>query len=179
MMPRIDPGKMDMVEFAKFVDAEPVSPRKETDEAVYRMASRIAKPAVWTLLARILFIQVSSGILTLAACPQFGIGSSTHNVFVHSLHSFGNPFLYYLSCGIFFVLIGAALNGLLSRRKDLVNLGRGRYAFFIFYSFSAFAVFAALGTEIVLAGALFWILGAVLGNVVGFEMGARLRQAAG
>jgi hypothetical protein len=177
MMPRIDPGKIDLMEFAEFVEAQPVAPCRETNDAVYRMVHRTGKPVAWAFLARILLVQTSSGILTLAACPQFGIGADTHNPFLHSLHSFDNPVLYYLSCGIFFVILGAALNGLLSRRKDLVNLGRGRYAFFILYSFSAFAVFAALGAEIVLAGALFWMLGAVLGNIVGFEMGARLRQA--
>jgi hypothetical protein len=178
MMPRIDQEKMDRKEFAEFVDAEPVSPRKETDAAIYRLARRNFRPVAWVLLARILLVQISSGILTLAVCPQFGIGSNTHNVLLHSFHSLGNPSVYYLSCGILFVLFGAALNGFITNRKGLISLGKSRYAYFSAYSVCAYGIFGALGAEVFLVGGIFWILGAALGNIIGFEMGVRLRGAA-
>lgn len=164
-------------DYSDFVNAEPVAPRKETDTAVYRLVRGKRGRMAWPFSARFLSIQIVSGSMTLALCPQFGIGPGSHNPLLHALHAFDHPLPYYLSCGMFFVLLGALLSALAADGGDLKVAGRALYPLFALYSVGAYALLVAFGSEAFLFASLFWILGAVLGNVIGFAAGMRLRRA--
>jgi hypothetical protein len=169
--------KEDVQEFAAFIAAEPVAPRRATDEAVLRLVEKSIRPTLLPVLGKLTFVQAAAGLGTLALCPQFEIGFGAHNEILHALHAWTGPLLLYLFCGIFFVLLGAALGGILLRQDEMKTLGNSKYLYFVAYSVAALVIFLALGAEVLLVGSLLWIGGAVLGNMVGLAMGARLRTA--
>jgi hypothetical protein len=167
--------KEDVREFEAFLAAEPVPPRRATDEAVYRLVERTIRPSPILVLGKLTLVQAAAGLGTLTICPQFEIGFGAQNEILHALHAWTGPLLQYLFCGIFFVLLGAALGGLLLRQDEMEVLGKGKYLYCVAYSAAALAVFIALGAEVLLLWSLLWIGGAVMGNMIGLAMGARLR----
>jgi hypothetical protein len=174
-MKDFDPKSEDYREFSRFLQADPLSPRPTTDAAILQRAET-GRLSLGAVLAKFIALQVSSGLVTLAICPQFGIGSRSHAGLLHALHTFEKPALYYLSCGLFFVLFGALISGLAANRRDLKVLGRRRYAYFAGYSVCAYGVFMAWGGEAFLLGSLFWIAGALAGHLAGFTLGSTLRR---
>lgn len=170
-----DQKNQELNEFKSFVDAPELAPRRQTEDAVMRLARVGQKPSARAALTKFFAIQVSSGLLTLAICPQFGIGSGNHDGALHALHAHVNPALYYLSCGVLFVLFGALLSGLAANRRELQAIGRGKYLFFGSYSLCAYLALLLLGTESFLLISVFWILGGVAAHLVGFGIGRRLK----
>lgn len=175
MMRKRDQQSQELNEFASFLDAPGLSPRQHTEDAVMRLARVGQKTSARAAVTKFLAIQVSSGLLTLAVCPQFGIGTGDHNSALHALHAHVHPALYYLSCGVLFVLFGALLSGLAANRRELKAIGRGKYLFFGSYSLCAYLALLLLGTESFLLLSVFWILGGVAAHLVGFGLGRRLK----
>lgn len=170
--------KDEFAEFAEFVAAPPRTPRRETDAAVMRRAQTGVRPSFGTALAKLFAIQVSAGLLTLAVCPQFGIGASDHTGVLHALHAFAQqPALYHFTCGLIFVLFGALLSGLAANRRDLLALGRGKYVYFAVYGSCAYLILITLGSEAFILSSLAWLVGALLGHLGGFALGTRLKAA--
>jgi hypothetical protein len=167
-------GKVDLQEFAAFLTAEPAIPLRATDEAVFRLVEKSMRPFLWAVLGKLTLVEAAAGLGTLAFCPQFDIGFGSHSESLHFLHTWG-PLLHYFACGIFFVLLGAVLAGMLLHRDELYVLGKSKHLYFVVYSLTAYAIFIAFGAEAFLLGSLFWISGAVLGNYLGFIWGTRLR----
>lgn len=163
-------------EFAEFLNAKPILPQKATDEAIYRLVKKDLRPALRKVFAKLGLMELSVGLVTLGICPQFGIGAKTHNEFLHSMHSTAGTFVFYLSCGMFFVLFGAVLSGLILNREEIKAIGKIKYAYFLAYSICAFSIFVAFGAGFFPVVSLAWILGATLGNFIGFETVTRLRQ---
>jgi hypothetical protein len=175
MMRKWDQNYKELNEFVRFVDAPELSPRRHTDDAVMRQARVGQCPSSRAVVTKFLAIQVSSGLVTLAICPQFGIGSGGHNGFLHALHVNAHPALYYLSCGVLFVLFGALLSGLAANRRELKAIGRSKNVFFGSYSFCAYLALVLLGTESFLLISLFWTFGGFAAHLIGFGLGRRLR----
>jgi len=164
-------------EFSEFVDAAPVTPSKEVDEKVTNLVANDLLPSPMKAIGRVALIETFSGLLTLTICPQFGLGIGRHNDYLHSLHTMTTPATFYLFCGVFFVLLGAGLSGLILNRAELRTVGNLRLVYFAVYSIFAYLTLVVLGPEKFVLSSLVWILGAFLGNVMGFEAIIRLRRA--
>ncbi|MDO3378862.1 hypothetical protein [Geoalkalibacter halelectricus] len=174
-MPHGDRRQGDFEEFARFVEAAPLRPRAQTDAAILRQARRGQNPSPPAVLGKFLAVQLSAGIATLAVCPQFGVGAAAHQGLLHGLHAQAHPALYYLTCGLIFVLFGALLSGLAANRRELKALGRGRHAYFLGYSICAYLTLMLLGSESFLLLSMFWIVGGAMGHWLGFSLGRRLK----
>ncbi len=176
-MRKLDQNNQKLKEFARFADAPELTPRRQTDDAVRRRAETNQNPSTGGVIAKFLALQVSSGMVTLAICPQFGIGLGNHSGVLHALHANLHPALYYLSCGVLFVLMGALFSGLASNRRELKALGGAKYLFFGSYSLWAYLALLILGTESFPLISAFWIMGGVAGHLIGFDLGRRLKTA--
>lgn len=174
-MRKADQQHQKLDELRHFVDASELSPRRETDDAVMRQAQVGQRPSSRAVVAKFLAIQLSSGLVTLSICPQFGIGGASHNGVLHTLHVHAHPALYYLSCGVLFVLFGALFNGLVANRREIKAIGHGKYLYFGSYSLCAYLALLLLGSESFLLISLFWILGGAAAHLIGFALGWRLR----
>ncbi len=165
-----------MEEFIKFVEADPVSPKTTTDSSIHKMVEKSLNPSIWMVFAKFFGIEAAAGLATLLVCPQFNIGFGSHNELFHSLHSTLSPFLFFIVCGIFFVLLGAALAGLILSRDEIRVIKKTKYIYYAIYSLTAYIIFVFLGAEVFLMSSIAWILGAMAGNFVGFETIARMKM---
>ena len=163
-------------DFAEFVEADPVAPSAKKDRAVLHRVFKDLRPAPWTVFAKLTLVEVAAGLVTLTICPQFGLGFGKHNEFLHGLHSATSPAVFYLLCGGLFVTLGAALGGLVLTRHEILAGRRFMKPYFAIFSILAYMILVTMGTEVFVAGSLTWILGAMLGNTLGFEVAIRLRQ---
>lgn len=168
-----------MREFAEFIEAGPVAPGKTADAAVLNRVENDLHPALWKVYAKFGLIEIAAGLATLSVCPQFGVGFGRHNELLHTIHTATSPFLFHLLCGLLFVIFGAALSGLVLNRNEIrvMGAGPGRFLYFSLFGLLAYLSFMALGAEGFVAASLAWVPGALLGNIIGFETVARLRQA--
>lgn len=164
-------------EFVKFIEVDPVAPSIKIDKAVVEMVAKDLQVGLCKVFGKLTLIAVASGLLTLTVCPQFGLGAGRHNEFLHALHAATPPFVFYLLCGLFFVLLGAVLSGLVLSQTEIRTLGNRKYAYLGGYSVIAYLILMGLGAEAFVAGSLFWMLGALLGNLLGFESVIRMRFA--
>jgi hypothetical protein len=167
-----------MREFAEFVEAAPAAPGRRADQAVLRMVGEKLHPAPWRVYAKFATIEAACGLLTLTVCPQFGLGFSPHHSILDILHSATPPAIFYLLCGILFVIFGAALSALVLGRDEIRTVGKNKYRCFAVYSAVAYLSLMTLGTELFVTASLTWVLGAMLGHVAGFEAIIRLRRPA-
>ena len=163
-------------EFSEFVQAQPVAPSKDLDNTVTKLVAKDLMPAPTKVYSKFVLVQVFSGLLTLTVCPQFGLGLDVHNEFLHSLHTMTTPVIFYLLCGLFFVILGAGVSGLVLTRAEIRTVGNHKFIFFTVYSVLAYLILVTLGTEVFVLSSLAWILGAFLGNSLGFEAVIRLRR---
>lgn len=164
-------------EFADFVETEQKAPGKRLDAAVLGRVRNDLSPALWKVYGKFTLIEASAGLLTLTICPQFGFGFGPHNQFLHALHSSISPVVFYLLCGLFFVIFGAALGGLILNRTEISAVGSSKYLYFSIYSALSYLIIVSLGPEAFVISSLVWILGALLGSILGFEAIIRLRHA--
>ncbi len=165
-------------EFVDFIETEQITPGKHLDEAVLGKVKNDLCPAWWKVYGKFTLTEVTAGLATLTICPQFGLGFGQHNQFLHTLHSSTSPAVFYLLCGFFFVILGATLAGLVLNRVEIHTVGNIKYYYFSAYSVLAYLILVSLSAEAFVISSLVWVLGALLGNISGFEAVIRLRQAA-
>lgn len=164
-------------EFAEFIDAKPTAPGEPADEAILRMVGKDLRPTLWKVYTKFTLVEVTTGLLTLTICPQFGLGFGQHNEFLHALHVAASPVIFYLLCGLFFVILGAALGGFVLNRDEIRSFCNNDNWYFAGYSILTYLTLVALGAEVFVLSSLTWMLGAMLGNLFGFGTVSRLRQA--
>jgi hypothetical protein len=164
-------------EFAEFIDAKPTAPGEPADESILRMVGKDLRPALWKVYVKVTLVEVTAGLLTLTICPQFGLGFGRHNEFLHAMHFAASPVVFYLLCGLLFVILGAALGGLVLNRDEIRSFCNNDNWYFAGYSILAYLTLVALGVEVFVLSSLTWIFGAMLGNLFGFGAVIRLRQA--
>ncbi len=164
-----------MAEFVKFVQADPVLPAPGTDQSILQMVEKSLNPSIWIVFAKCFCLQTAAGFSTLLICPQFDIGAGTHNRLFHVLHSMLPPFLFYVVCGIIFVLLGAVLAGLVLSRDEIRVIRKIRYVYYAVYSLFIYMIFGFLGADVILISAFAWILGAAAGSAAGFETVFRIK----
>ncbi|MCP4552062.1 MAG: hypothetical protein GY834_08515 [Bacteroidetes bacterium] len=165
-----------MEEFIKFVEADPVSPKTTTDNSIHKMVEKSLNPSIWMVFVKFFSIEAAAGLATLLVCPQFNIDFGSHNELFHSLHSNMPPFLFFIVCGIFFVLLGAALAGLILSHDEIRKIKTAKYIYYTAYSLTAYIIFVSLGAEIFLLSSIAWIFGVIAGNFVGFEAITRMKM---
>ncbi len=170
-----DTEQQSLREFGEFIQAETVKPTAETDHRVLSAIGADLCLTQWPVFAKVAVIETAAGIATLFVCPQFGLGFSGHNALLHSLHEAVEPLIFYAICGLLFISLGAVMSALVLRRNEIQVIKRSKYAYYFIYAFAACLVLTQVGTGALLLSASAWILGAVIGNSLGFGLVSRLR----
>ncbi len=170
-----DIEKQSLHEFCDFVGAKPVAPSSALDAKVVHRVERDIYPPRWRVFAKFSAIETVVGIATLYFCPQFGIAFGSHNEFFHNLHQQVDFFTFYVICGLLFVVLGAAMSGLLLGRNELLFIRKSKYGYYLAYGAVACLIFNLLGAQMLFISAIPWVLGAFIGNVLGFGLVSRLR----
>jgi len=167
--------KNEFREFCDFVDTDPVLPSEKCSISVASLVQKKLNPEQWITAAKFVIVQMVTGMATLTICPQFEIGFTGHNAWLHQLHILTTPFVFFMICGFIFVTFGASLTCVLLSRDEIRSINRSRYLLFSGYTLLAYLIFVILGAEIVLIGAFAWISGAIIGNIIGFNLTERIK----
>ncbi|MFC3024923.1 hypothetical protein ACFODT_13980 [Vibrio zhugei] len=162
-------------DFVAFLKTKPISPNPRLDDAILQIVEKDLCPSVWQIYAKMLVVCMSAGLMSLTLCPQFGIGQETF--LFHSLHAIGSGIVFHLFCGLFFVTIGASVSAVVLKKNEIRSLSKLKSAFFLGYSVVCFMLFTIFGKDVFVISSLFWIIGAFLGNIIGFESVAKWRLA--
>ncbi len=162
-------------EFVEFISTDQIAPGKHLDRAILTKVKSDLHPSLWKVYGKFTMIEAAAGLATLAICPQFGLGFGRHNQFLHDLYSTISPFLFYLLCGVLFVVLGAILGSLVLNRAEIRATGNSKYLYFAIYSTIAYLILITLGAEVFVVSSLAWVLGALVGNILAFEAVVRLR----
>ncbi len=160
-------------EFVAFVETSPQAPGQALDDAIVERIGTDLSRRHWRLCGKLTLIQILTGLATLSACPQFGLGSG-HLSLIHDLHRGVSPIMFYLICGLLFVSLGGLLSGLILQHNELAQVNRWRYRYFLTYAGLVYLILVLIGPEAFVASSLAWIPGAVLGNITGFKLICRL-----
>ena len=178
-MNKTDSEREMLREFAEFIDAVPADTSGGMDENVLRRVAKNLRPPSWKVFAKLTVVEVAAGLVTLTLCPQFGLGFGGRHVFLHRFHAATSTPVFYLLCGMLFVILGAALGGLVLTRHEIRSIGPAKNIYFALFSILAYVTLVILGPELFMAGSLTWVAGAMLGNVFGYGVIVRLRAGKG
>jgi len=170
-----DDDKSAFRDFIKFLSVKPITPNRRVDDAILEMVEKQLCIPVWKVYAKMLFISMSTGLMSLMLCPQFGIGQETY--IFQGVHAIGSDIVLYLFCGLFFVTVGASVSAAVLKRSEIQAISQLKYAFFLGYSFVSFMLFILFGKDAFVISSLFWVIGAILGNILGFTSVVKLRFA--
>jgi hypothetical protein len=77
---------------------------------------------------------------------------------------------------VLFVALGAAMGGLVLTRQEVRAISQSSNRYFALYSLLAYVILVVLGPEIFVVSSLTWVIGAMLGNVLGYGAVIQLRQ---
>jgi hypothetical protein len=176
-MKKNDTEKELVRQFSDFIECDTMAPSSNIDQAVLRRVAKDLKPAAWKVFAKLTLVEAAAGLVTLTICPQFGLGFGRDNGYLHQLHASTFPALFYLLCGMLFVTLGAALGGLVLNRHEIRAVSQTSNLYFAGYSLAAYIILVTLGPQLFVPATLTWVLGAMLGNLLGYEAVIRVRHA--
>ena len=167
--------KEEFLEFRDFVETTPKFPSGESTRKIDRRVEKDLHPEHWYIITKFTLIQFGTGMLTLTICPQFEMGFGGHNELLHQLHLLVSPFAFFLICGILFVVLGASISCLVFSREENRAIRKSRYPLFVIYSLFAYLTFMLLGADVFFLYSFFWIIGGILGNILGFNLTERIK----
>ncbi len=171
-----DAEKRSLKEFCDFVESEPMTPSAKVELEILRRVEADLCPQQWFVFGKLFAIEAVTGLATLFVCPQFNLGFGGHNELLHALHETVDPFTFYLICGLFFVVFGAAISGIFLNRDEIRSIKNSKYNYYLIYACTAYFIFALFGAEILIISLIPWIFGAVIGNAFGFSLVSRIRS---
>ncbi len=172
-----DPEKPSLKGFCDFVESEPLTPSTKTELGIMQKVAADLCPLQWLVFGKLFVVEAVAGVATLFVCPQFGLGFGGHNELLHALHETASPFMFYLICGLIFVVVGAAIGGVFLSRDEIRTIKKSKYAYYPVYAFTVYFIFAQFGGEVLIISLMPWVIGSVLGNAFGFGLASRIRYA--
>lgn len=163
-------------QFEAFLRTRAVEPPRELSSSVRARIQPLLNPPVWLVLIKLAFVQAGIGWLTLAACPQFGVGLSwgLHHGIFHWLNAISEE-LCMAACGAFFLGMSALAASFVLSFDELRVMKRWRLLVFPAIGGASLLAFHFQGGEVVGELAVFWLPSAVAAALLAMETGRRLR----
>lgn len=162
-------------DYREFMEAEPINPPREVREHIFSLVHRDLNPNPWLIFSKLSLIHLAMGLVTLSLCPQFGV-----RIFGEGLGvmRFFLPFGTYgciALCGAFFVGASLFASSIILRPEELRVLRGHRLLQISALTFLSLGALVMLEAEVLLAFALAWIIGSILGGIAMLELGRYLR----
>jgi hypothetical protein len=159
-------------DFQEFLASPSTEPPSTATQRVLSVVRQELNPASWKVFIKLLIATSIGGAFSLAICPQFGFGGPSW--FMHFFMQYGDRFCS-IACGAIFLTIGTLMASFFLRPEELRVVRRTRFLQFTLLALISLSAFVCAGVEFVFGIALFWILGAIAGSLLVFEVGYRIR----
>lgn len=162
-------------DFREFLDAEAIRPPAELSRKILDHVSSKLNPSPWLVFSKLLAFVVITGSITLFFCPQFGLGASDGPGLMYFFMKYGRNVCQF-GCGAFFIGSGILASAFLLRPEELNVLSRNKFLQISAVSGLSLGVFMMFDASIFFTLAVLWLIGALMGGLLFFEVGFWLRR---
>ncbi len=163
-----------LTDFKEFLEANETPTSKVADSVRARIAEEL-KPALSTVFLKFAVVHAVVGSLTLLVCPQLGIGPFFgHHGLMGYFMEFG-PAGCAAGCGGFFLGMSFLGVSLFLRPEELKRVKQYQLLHITLFAALSYATLMFLGATEENSTFMFWIVGAILGARLFFELGTRVR----
>ena len=169
---------MNLSEFEEFKSHAQAPPPHSLTQAIFNQIRSELNPSPWLVFAKLAFIQIAVGLVTLLYCPQFGLSPLGHEGLVPELMHWGEHTCMFF-CGAIFLGTSALVASFVLSRDEVRVLRKKEVLQILAVSLMSVAVFLCAGAEVAMDIALFWLLGAIIGGLGLLELGLVIRSGLG
>lgn len=146
------------------------SPSLDLDRKILSFISTDLNPAHKKVFLKLTLIQAFVGILTMLFCPQFNFSLTRNYDLFHFFHiNFGHQ-ICMIICGCIFLGSGTIFANFILSDGEINTIRRSRFLYYLALSIIAVSVFMLLGAKFYLNLLSFWMLGAIGGGMLFFEL---------
>ncbi|CBW25808.1 putative membrane protein [Halobacteriovorax marinus SJ] len=162
-------------DYRNFLNSHESAPRTLSHSIVERVAAEL-NPNKSIVFAKLLFLQLFVGILTMLFCPQFQMSlTNNHQLFHYFHHNFGE-YICMMICGAIFLGSGAVVAAYTLDLEEVRVIRRTNGLFYLAISGIALVGFLTFGAKLYLDLTLIWVIGASLGASVMLALNNFLRR---
>jgi len=162
-------------EFEEFQKSAEIVPPRDISEKIISKVRSDLNPSSLSIFRKLSLIQVLTGFITLLFCPQFGIGLTSGMGLMGILMRYGENFCM-AGCGAVFLGVSALVSTIVLRPEEIRVLKKNIALQFPILALATLGVFICLGAPVISILGISWFVGSVLGGVLSFEIGQKLRS---
>lgn len=165
-------------EFQTFCDAPETTPPDAVSRGVQERVYSALNPSLWSVLGRLSFIHLFSGMATLVVCPQFGLSWSggEHTALMMLFMRLGE-YGCMVACGGFFLGTSTLAASVILSPEQVRSIRKHPLLQLSGLAFASLGTLFCLGGVIVIPLALAWFFGSVFVGTLSLELGWKLRWA--
>lgn len=131
-------------------------------------------PKLSHLILKLLGIHLTTALITLSVCPQFGFKIFKLPVnLMNSFMVFGMPACYFL-CGLFFTATSTAMAAIVLQRDEMRALKFHKTLAAAALILSSIGFFGIMNPNLFLEFTMLWLIGAITGVVMTLEVSGRI-----
>lgn len=161
-------------DFDEFLKSFEIAPPKNISEKILSKIRADLNPSSLTIFRKLSLIQFVTGLVTLLFCPQLGIGLTSGMGLMGVLMRYGEN-LCMAGCGAVFLSGSAMASVILLRPEEIKALKKNVGLQFPILALATLGIFICLGAPVISMLGLSWFIGSVIGGILSFEVGQRLR----
>jgi len=167
-----------MSEYSEFLNAKETPVPHELNQKVLGNIQALLNPSAWNVFAKLLGIHLVVGFFSLAVCHQFGMNpfGTTRSLSDWLMDMWGHS-VCMIGCGVLFVGLSIAAAGYFLTVEEVKVLRRTEFLQAFALGVVSLGIFAAFGSELALAFAGLWLLGALMGGFLATEVVWKVRSA--
>lgn len=166
-------------EFNEFLSAPEVAPSSRMSEAVLSRVHQELNPSNQSVFLKVLGIHAVVSLFSLSICSQFGIQSLKLYDAMDSMMDVVGPRYCMALCGVLYLGLSALALSLLLRSEEIKVIRRHPVLQLTLLAGVSLGVFLCLGAKVLLVPGALWIGGSLIGGMMSFEFGWRLRTKLG
>lgn len=162
-------------DYFDFLNAQKKAPDHLRD-SLFSMVEKDLNPSHKMVFTKLTLIQGFIGLITMLFCPQFNFSlTNNYDAFHYFHHTFGAQICMVI-CGSIFLGSGALFASYILKDAEIAKIQSSRFLYFMALSIVAVSLFMLFGATLYLNLLTFWLLGAIGGGILTFELNRFIRM---
>jgi len=167
---------MEKQDFQTFKENYSEAPSEKISNDLKDIIFKDLNPSKKIVFLKLLIIQGSIGLMTLAFCPQFSLSlTNNYELFHYFHHNFGEV-VCMLICGTIFMGSGALIAAYILSLAEIRVIKQSRILFNLATTGMLISILLIFGATIYINLLVFWIIGAVVSSIILFEINSSIKQ---
>lgn len=162
-------------DFQDFLQGRQSTPKK-LDQAVLEIVHKDLNPEHKIVFFKLTLIQGFIGLITMLFCPQFNFSLTNNYDLFHYFHTTFGHAVCMVFCGSIFLGSGAIFASYILSQGEVNKIKESRFLYYLGLSIMAVSSFMLFGADIYLNLLSYWLIGAIGGGVLFFELNRLVRK---